>query len=344
MSATRPPSLPANGVQPEATESTPARLTSEITGVPTFSGFWKFTNEGLALLATLGLITALLYLFGRAFGSSLLIALKLPEILVPISLNQYYEWGAMPLFFFAVLLATAVVYGLGIRFVWSNAFFVVVALLIDALLTLLTWPLRALLRQLPKLSLPRWLRLPPLQIPASLKRWLHSRLPRYQRWFPITDAESRRLHQLSQYYTAVVTLIIGMFVTGFAFVWMMNQSVLLGRSTAPQITIQPARLFLTQPLSARPGQGTTLADGTAGYVYSNLFLIARGEELFFVFDTLDPATCTPREVLQVSASHIIDAAYGAPQQLSQLCQALSPTAAPTLLPSPSTTMVPIPTP
>lgn len=294
------------------------------------------------MLTTVGLITALLYLFGRAYGSALITTLKLPEVLLPISLNQYYEWGAIPLFFFAVALATAFAYGLNIRFFWSNACFFVVAMAIDAVLTLLTWPLRAFWHRLLKLPLPSWLRLPSFQMPQSIQQWLRSRLSRYQRWFPITDAESRRLQQLSQYSTAVMTLILGMFVLGGVFAWMLYQSAVLGHTSATQITIHPARIFLTKPISARPATTTTLSDGTTGYVYDKLFLIAHTEDHYFVFEALDSASCTPQEILQVPADHVIDVVYGAPQHLDQLCQSMFPPVAPTPVPGPTATAVPTP--
>lgn len=338
------PSSPTQETPPTATGATSARPESNLASLPFLTGLGKWTNESLGLLATLGLFTALLYLFGRAYGSALLMALKLPEILVPLSLNQYYELGAVPLFFFALLLATAFAYGLGIRFVWSNAFLYVVALVIDGLLTLLTWPLRALWRWVPKHPLPAWLRFPAWVVPEPVKRWIQSRLPRYQRWFPITDADSRRLERISQYSTAVVMLIIGMLVIGWAFVWTLEQSAFLGRSSAAQTVVHPARLFLTQPLSARPTTSTTLTAGTAGYVYDNVFLIARGDERYFVFDALDQATCTPKEILQVPAGSVVDVVYGTPIRLGQLCEVMFPQPTPVPTPAPAPFLTPSPMP
>jgi len=342
-------SSPTQETPPTATGATSARPESDTASLPSLTGLGKWTNESLGILATLGLFTALLYLFGRAYGSALLMALKLPEILVPLSLNQYYELGAVPIFFFALVLATAFAYGLGIRFVWSNAFLYVVALVIDGVLTLLTWPLRAFWRWLPKhplpawLRVPAWLRFPAWAVPKPVKQWVQSRLPRYQRWFPITDAESRRLERISQYSTAVVMLIIGMLVSGWAFVWTLEQSAFLGRSSTAQTVVHPARFFLTQPLSARPTTSTMLTTGTAGYVYDNVFLIARGDERYFVFDALDQATCTPKEILQVPASSVVDIVYATPIRLGQLCQIMfpQPTLAPTSPPAPAPAPSPV---
>lgn len=342
-------SSPTQGTPPTATESTLARPAQDAASLPLLAGLGKWTNESLGLLATLGFFTALLYLFGRAYSSALLMALKLPEILVPLPINQYYELGAVPLFFFALVLATTLAYGLGIRFLWSNACFYVIALIVDGVLTLLTWPLRVRWRWLPKrllpgwLRLPGWLHLPAWRVPMPINQWLQSRLPRYQRWFPITDAESRRLERLSQYSNAVVMLIIGMIVIGGLFFWMLGQSALLGRSATTQIVVHPARLFLAQPLSARPTTSTTLTTGATGYVYDKAFLIARGDERYFVFDALDPATCTPKEVLQVPASSVVDVVYGTPIRLGQLCQLMfpQPTLTPTSPPAPSPAPSPV---
>lgn len=303
---------------------------------------WKVTNEGFALLATLGLLTGLLYLFGRSYGSALLTVLKLPQTLLPISLTQYYEWGAVPLMGFAVLLVVAGMYLVCARFLLSNPIFLILTLIIDGVVTLLTWPLRAILRRLPKLRRPQWLPSVSWRDAPVLRQWFDSRLARYTRWFPVGEREARRMQWVSDTLTRMAVLVILLATAIGLLSLVLTQSETLGRTMATRVMVQPVRVFTTQVISVRPLPATTLADGTTGYAYRTLFFLARGEQSYFVFDALVPATCAPREVIQLPTTHIHDAEYGTPQTLEELCQAIFPPPAPTPTPQPIPSVAPAP--
>jgi hypothetical protein len=137
-----------------------------------------------------------------------------------------------------------------------------------------------------------------------------------------------------------------MAIVGWLFSLVLIQSDSIGRTTATKMIVQSARVFTTQPISARTGQAVTLAGGTTGYLYDNLYFLMRGEDSYFMFDALDSVTCTPHEVLQIRAAQVYDVVYGEPRQIAQLCQTMFPTTLPTMAPAiiPATATTPAPTP
>lgn len=180
--------------------------------------------------------------------------------------------------------------------------------------------------------------------------WWENRKTYYRSKYSLMDDMFDKLSRAERFISFGTSFIIGMIIFAGLIVFMFQQADAGGKRDAHNFitrNIMHVTLTISEPLAGYSSTvlPTTVRVGTdLLYSYTDMYFLTHNDGRYFLFDNIDPVTCSPAHVYVVKEEYLRSIQYVAARPLAASCQ---PTLAPTLLATPPmapSTPMPQPTP